>query len=203
MDELAVARREVAVWRNRFRALFDRTPAPTAICSIRGELTSVNPAFARLFGVSPGRLLAREITTLLRPVAEREFVRVVTELERGKRSRRALRMSWSGAGIRHTARVTVQPVHDEDGIALLVTIDPDSAVDDAVPVLSDREAQVLRASAQGKTSAAIATELGMTTDGVSYYLTRLTRRLEVANRVALVARAYTLGLLDAEEWPPR
>jgi DNA-binding CsgD family transcriptional regulator len=38
---------------------------------------------------------------------------------------------------------------------------------------------------------------------VNYHLTRLSDRFGVPNRTALVARAYSLGLLDPGSWPPR
>ncbi|MFK4071566.1 hypothetical protein [Streptomyces sp. NPDC029674] len=44
--------------------------------------------------------------------------------------------------------------------------------------------------------------VGIGVDGVNYHLTRLCRRLRAPNRTALVARAYVLGLLDPEAWPP-
>jgi DNA-binding CsgD family transcriptional regulator len=95
----------------------------------------------------------------------------------------------------------VQAVSDDDGSGLLLTlrITP-------VPVdvrLSDRESEILRLIAGGATSAAVAAELGITGDGVNYHLTRLSERLGVPNRTALVARAYSLGLLDPASWPPR
>jgi DNA-binding CsgD family transcriptional regulator len=43
--------------------------------------------------------------------------------------------------------------------------------------------------------------VGLTVDGVNYYLRRLSRLLDAPNRPALVARAYTLGLLSPEAWP--
>jgi Bacterial regulatory proteins, luxR family len=52
------------------------------------------------------------------------------------------------------------------------------------------------------TTPAIARSVGLTVDGVNYHLRQLTRRLNVPNRTALVARAYVLGVLDARTWPP-
>jgi hypothetical protein len=48
----------------------------------------------------------------------------------------------------------------------------------------------------------VARQVGLTVDGVNYHLGRLCRRLDAPNRVALVARAYVLGLLDPRAWPP-
>ncbi|MFE3654258.1 hypothetical protein ACFXO2_41920 [Streptomyces sp. NPDC059152] len=37
---------------------------------------------------------------------------------------------------------------------------------------------------------------------MNYHLTRLARRWRVQGRTALVAKAYVLGVLAADRWPP-
>jgi DNA-binding CsgD family transcriptional regulator len=51
-------------------------------------------------------------------------------------------------------------------------------------------------AASGVTTSVVARQVGLTVDGVNYHLGRLCRRLDVPNRVALVARAYVIGLFD-------
>jgi PAS domain S-box-containing protein len=47
-----------------------------------------------------------------------------------------------------------------------------------------------------------AKETGLTTDGVTYHLRRLSARWGAPNRTELVARAYALGVLTPGVWPP-
>jgi DNA-binding CsgD family transcriptional regulator len=64
-------------------------------------------------------------------------------------------------------------------------------------------ARILELVATGATTAVVARHVGLTVDGVNYHLGRLCRRLDAQNRVALVAGAYVLGLLDPSTSPPR
>lgn len=49
--------------------------------------------------------------------------------------------------------------------------------------------------AGGATTERAARDLGLTRDGVTYRLRRLSARRDAANRTELVARAYALGVL--------
>ncbi|MBB5937842.1 LuxR C-terminal-related transcriptional regulator [Streptomyces zagrosensis] len=68
--------------------------------------------------------------------------------------------------------------------------------------MSPVEGRVLALAAAGATTAAMGKALGLTVDGVNYHVARLSRRWRVPNRTALVARAYVLGVLSREVWPP-
>ncbi|MEC3977292.1 LuxR C-terminal-related transcriptional regulator [Amycolatopsis sp. H20-H5] len=197
--EILDARRQIGVWRNRFAALLDRTPVPTAVCLSDGTLTDVNPALAGLLGSTPGRLRERNITDLLRPKVQRDYDRVIEDLRARRHASRELPVRWPGG----SGELTVHAVADDVWVGLLLTLRPNPVRGGEAPALTDREAEVLRLIAGGATSARVAAELGLTADGVNYHLTRLTDRLGVPNRVALIARAYTLGLLDPAAWPPR
>src|SRR6184192_4244946 len=195
--ELADARRETAVWQNRFRALLDRTPVPTAICTGTGTVLELNPAFAALLGVSPAHAAGKPIRDFLEPKVIRDFERMDERLRSGRRSRETLTVRWPrGAG-----ELTVQAILGDVFRGLLLTLAPTTSPATAAPSLTDRETEVLRLIASGATTAEAATELGLTPDGVTYHVTRLTTVLKVRNRTALVARAYTLGLLDPTAWP--
>jgi DNA-binding CsgD family transcriptional regulator len=64
------------------------------------------------------------------------------------------------------------------------------------------EARILALLAGGATTAQAARDTGLTTDGVTYHLRRLTERWGAANRTELVARAYVSGVLTPGAWPP-
>jgi DNA-binding CsgD family transcriptional regulator len=174
---------ETVMWRNRFLALLDRTPIPTAISSLSGVIAVTNPAMAALFNTRPSRLRGRLTTDLLKPVVARDYDRLVRNLTSGRRTIQTLPVHWSS----HTGQLTVQAVGDPDGTGLLITVQPDPPR----PVLSAREAEILRLVAAGETSAAIATHLGLTADGVNYHLRKLTKRFGVPNRAALITAVVT------------
>jgi DNA-binding CsgD family transcriptional regulator len=200
IQDVLAGQRDAAIWRNRFITLLDRTPVPTAICLLDGTITGSNPALAALLETTRSHLRGRRITDLLHPRVQRDYERVLRDLDTGRRARRVLTVGW-GQG--RTGKATVQAVPDENGVGLLLTLQPDPRAGTAGIDLTDRELDILRLVAAGDTSSAIAARLGLTADGVSYHLTRLTGRLGVPNRTALVAKAYTLGLLDPTAWPPR
>jgi PAS domain S-box-containing protein len=195
--DLRAEQRRTGTWRNRFLALLDRTPVPTAICQLDGTITVANPAFAEALGRRPSQLRDRHVLEFFQAKVRRDYEKLVAGLQHGGRARLVIAVQFAGGA----GELTVQAVSDDDGSGLLLTlrITP-------VPVdvrLSDRESEILRLVAGGATSAAVAAELGITGDGVNYHLTRLSERLGVPNRTALVARAYSLGLLDPASWPPR
>ncbi|MGW3988042.1 PAS domain S-box protein [Streptomyces sp. NPDC004830] len=68
--------------------------------------------------------------------------------------------------------------------------------------VSPTEARVLALLAGGATTARAARETGLTVDGVTYHLRRLSSRWHAATRTELVARAYALGVLRPGVWPP-
>jgi len=80
-------------------------------------------------------------------------------------------------------RTTPHPTHDTTATAGLV-----------VP-LSDRELQVLRLLAAGKSNQQIADELVVVVDTVKKHVGHILDKLSAANRTQAVARARTLGLL--------
>jgi DNA-binding NarL/FixJ family response regulator len=67
---------------------------------------------------------------------------------------------------------------------------------DAGPILRRRERQVLQLLGQGKSKAAIATELQITDNTVKSHLKSLYHALNVSKAVAAVAKARQLGLID-------
>ena len=68
--------------------------------------------------------------------------------------------------------------------------------------LTPIEADVLRLTAEGLTSAQIAVRLNYSVKNIEYHIGNLRVRLEAANRTSLVAHAYALGVLRAGVWPP-
>jgi len=189
---------DAAAWRNRYTTLLDRLPTPTGLCLTDGTLADANPALAHLLGTTPMKLRARQVTDLLQPRDPAAYERLMGQLSSRRRRRVDVAVRWaSGAGI-----LTVQVVTNHDQTVLLLTLVPTPIESAEVPAMTERELAVLRLTAGGATSYQIAQQLGLTADGVNYHLNRLLDRFRAPNRVALVARAYTLGVLDTTTWPP-
>ncbi|TJZ57066.1 PAS domain-containing protein [Streptomyces piniterrae] len=195
-------------WRNYFLILLDRIPTPIAVCHADGDVLIANPAMAAQWGAAPGQLRGRNLLDLFRPRAKEQVHRIAEALRLGHRSRYPVEVHWQSAadGSEREGELTVDPVGDPSLrppvlLALLRVRDtppPPTPRGTASPV----EARILALAAAGATTAAIGTAMGLTVDGVNYHLTRLARRWRVQGRTALVAKAYVLGVLAPDSWPP-
>jgi DNA-binding CsgD family transcriptional regulator len=200
------------IWRNRALRLLDHVPLPIAVCEFGGRILIANRAMAAEFGSLPGQLRNRRILEFftLRDSATLPALAEAVRLHR--RSQYPTRVSWrpAGGGERH-GEMTVDLVSDSpeqtpDLLLSLRALDAPAARPVAAPPapraeVSPMEARILAAAARGATTARIAKEVGLTPDGVNYHVTRLSRRWQLPNRTALVARAYALGVLG-DTWPP-
>jgi PAS domain S-box-containing protein len=197
------------VWRNRAMTLFDRIPMPVAVCDVYGEILLANPAMAAEWSATPGSLRGRNVLDRFRPQEPTQIERIAHALRLRHRSRYPVSVSWDTAdGVRRHGELTADPVSDsvEATPALLVLVRvlgecpvPDTA---AAPPASPAEARILALLAGGATTAGAARDTGLTVDGVTYHLRRLSERWGAANRTELVARAYALGVLKPGVWPP-
>lgn len=148
------------------------------------------------------------MTCWFRPLAEAQVERIAQALRRRHRSRYQVSVRWRAPGGAERLReLTADPVSDtaDDTPALLVMVRAlgertprDRPPAQATPV----EARILALPAEGATTARAARETGLTPDGVTYHLRRLSARWGAANRTELVARAYASGVLAAGVWPP-
>lgn len=69
--------------------------------------------------------------------------------------------------------------------------------------LTEMEARILEKLAVGERTADIARQVYLSRQGVEFHVSKLLQRMRVPNRTALVARAYSMGILSAPSWPPR
>ncbi|SDM49360.1 PAS domain-containing protein [Allokutzneria albata] len=185
------ARRSAATWRNRFLALLDRSPVPTCVAAMNGRITVANPAMAAALGRRPRELVDADLEVLFTTTDTATRQRLLHELLTRRLARRSLHVTWA----EHSGTLTVQGVPDEEGSVLLVTLTVDPVAAPEPPQLSLREKEVLTRIAAGESTAMIARALGLTVEGVTYHVTRMVKRFGVPNRTALVARAFTLGVL--------
>ncbi|WP_316528708.1 helix-turn-helix transcriptional regulator [Kitasatospora brasiliensis] len=199
------------IWRNRALRLMDHVPLPIAVCQFGGRILIVNRAMAAEFGLLPGQLRNRRILEFF-TLGDNTTLQTLTEAVRlHRRSQYPAPVSWTPVdGRERHGEMTVALVSDtpEQTPSLLLSLRAAEPRGEAPPPapraeVSPVEARILAAAARGDTTAQIAREIGVTTDGVNYHLARLTRRWRVPNRTALVARAYATGVLAPDAWPPR
>ncbi|CAL9645581.1 hypothetical protein SUDANB108_06491 [Streptomyces sp. enrichment culture] len=207
-----LARLEAVRWRNRALLLFDRVAMPVAVCDVYGAVLLANPAMAAECGVTPGRLRGRDVLDLFVPRETTQVERIAEALRLRHRSRYQVSVRWRApGGTERYGELTADPVSDtvEETPALLVMLrvdgehrPPSAAPAAGRPRVTPTEARILALLAAGATTARAARETGLTTDGVTYHLRRLSSRWQAANRTELVARAYALGVLAPGVWPP-
>ncbi|MFJ2558482.1 MULTISPECIES: helix-turn-helix transcriptional regulator [unclassified Streptomyces] len=206
---------DAVAWRNRTFLLFDRLPVPIALCSPNGDVLMANPAMAAEWGELPGRLRGLSALALFRTPGTDRFHAVAEAVRHGRRSRYPVEVSWSAAGgVERYGELTIDLLADNPAahpvLLLVLRVGGERAAARPDPVAPDvrgggasaTEARILALVAGGRTTAQIARAVGLTVDGVTYHLGRISRRWGVGNRAALVARAYVTGVLAPGVWPP-
>ncbi|NEB77942.1 PAS domain-containing protein [Streptomyces sp. SID14478] len=190
--------------------LFDRIPMPVAVCDPYGTVRIANAALAAAWATTPGRLKGRDLLELYVPRDSTQVDRIVEALKLRRRSRYTVAVTWQGTdGTERTGELTVDPVSETPqalpDLLVMVRASGEAAPHPApAPApLHPQEERILALLAAGATTARAARETGLTTDGVTYHLRRLSQRWGAANRTELVARAYALGVLQPGVWPPQ
>ncbi|MEV7886875.1 PAS domain-containing protein [Streptomyces sp. NPDC002817] len=188
--------------------LFDRVSVPVAVCDVYGAVLLANPAMATECGTTPGRLRGRDVLELFRPQEATQVERIAEALRLRHRSRYQVSVCWRApGGVERFGELTADPVSDsvDETPTLLVMLrmlgERERPAVDPVRV-TPVEARILALLAGGATTARAARETGLTSDGVTYHLRRLSARWGAGNRTELVARAYALGVLTPGVWPP-
>lgn len=200
---------DTVIWRNRAMNLFARIPMPIAVCDASGAIILANPAMTAEWGETSGTLRGRNVLELFRPDEETQVLRIAEAVRLGRRSRYPVAVHWQAAdGMRRHGELTAEPVSDTadevPGLLVLLRVLGEEHAPAAEPAeaATPSEARILALLAGGATTAQAARGTGLTTDGVTYHLRRLTERWGAANRTELVARAYALGVLTPGVWPP-
>jgi DNA-binding NarL/FixJ family response regulator len=65
------------------------------------------------------------------------------------------------------------------------------------------DARILEGVAAGISTVQLAAMLYLSRGGVEYHVSTLLRKLKVANRPALVSKAYSMGMFGVGCWPPK
>ncbi|WP_330336416.1 PAS domain-containing protein [Streptomyces sp. NBC_00557] len=203
-----LGRTDGVVWRNRALMLFDRVSVPVAVCDVHGRVLLANPAMAAECGTTPGRLRGQDVLELFRPQEAGQVERIAEALRLRHRSRYQVSVRWQvSGGAERYGELTADPVSDNVDAtpALLVMLRTHGECAPPAPEparVTPVEGRVLALLAGGATTAGAARELGLSKDGVTYHLRRLSARWNTATRTELIARAYALGVLSPGVWPP-
>jgi DNA-binding CsgD family transcriptional regulator len=72
-----------------------------------------------------------------------------------------------------------------------------------LPPLTAAQLRILTLLSAGHGNNEIAASLRLSRQTLDYHLGRLRELLAAPTRLALISRAYVLGILDPQAWPPR
>jgi len=176
------------------------------------RLLEANDDFLHKLGRSATEVYGQHFGDFIHPSVKRVILRHLGRLACGARLgfsahfvgawERTARFSGGMAGL---------AVRGEDGkvgtIVLLVR--PDDRVEPPWPSASERrplselDALVLEGIAAGSSAVQLAAKLYLSRQGVEYHVAAMLRRFKCSNRSALVAKAYTQGILTVGQWPPK
>lgn len=175
----------------------DGLTALELIGSEKPDVAVVDQQMPGLDGIGVVQAVARDrlATKVLLLSAVTDSAVVYRALEAGASgylSKEARRAEIVDAVLRVAAGKTVLPPELAAGLAGQIRL---RAADDR-PVLSEREAQVLRGFAEGRSIPQLAAELFLAPSTVKTHTQRLYEKLGVSDRAAAVAEAMRQGLLE-------
>ncbi|AJT70068.3 hypothetical protein T261_8475 [Streptomyces lydicus] len=188
-------------------ALRDHSGLPCALISAGGRIQQASAAAAELLQIRLSDLVGRRADSVLAPASElaglwrgwhdlivRRSRRIQTSAvlvdAHGRQRRARLHLTTVGRGAARATSVWAVVTHQ--GIS-----------HEPYPALTASQERILSLLAAGRSNADIATSLHLSRQTVDYHLSRLRDLLDAPNRCALVARAYALGILVPQSWPPR
>jgi DNA-binding CsgD family transcriptional regulator len=71
-----------------------------------------------------------------------------------------------------------------------------------LPNLTERQRRVLELIAAGLSSREIASRLWVSIKDIDFHVSSLIRKFEATNRTGMVSRAFVLGYISVQAWPP-
>ncbi|WP_326616157.1 PAS domain-containing protein [Streptomyces decoyicus] len=188
-------------------ALRDHSGLACALISAGGRIQQASAAAAELLQTRLSDLVGRRAHTVLAPASELPGLRRGWHDLIARRSRRiqTSAMLLDSRGRQRRARLHLTTVGRSAARATSVwaVVTHQGLAHDAHPQLTASQVRILSLLAAGRSNAEIATSLHLSRQTVDYHLSRLRDLLDAPTRPALVARAYVLGILDPQTWPPR
>jgi DNA-binding CsgD family transcriptional regulator len=192
-------------------SLFDEAGLGLAVLDLGSKIKEANDAFCRYFGHNRCDLLERELTSMLHPRCRARVLAELTPLASGHTlvMRRSVPL-WTGETdfIGELTGIAVESGGQRWRMReIVILVKPDVSRNSPVSVaahkvLTELDAQILEGVAAGKSTINLAAKLHMSRQGIEYHITAMLRRFNVSNRTALTSKAYMMGLLSVNSWPP-
>ncbi|WP_411104568.1 PAS domain-containing protein [Streptomyces sp. cmx-4-9] len=204
VTDQAQALEDKAAAAEELHALWERSGLAIVTLDLRGRVQRVSGGVAELLGGDRAHLEGSRAAGHLSGDC-RAVRRAWADLILGRAARRTCsvvcRTAAGGSLVLRADLGVIRHRGAPDRIsAVLHALGPESA---AAARVSPVQLRVLSLMAGGESNGAIASHLGLSRQALDYHLRRLREALDAASRPALVARAYTLGILDGRAWPPR
>lgn len=189
------------------QALRDRSGLLCVRLTPDGRVSEAGTAVADVLRIRRSDLLGLPADALLARTPERPALhRIWDELISGRRrTARACAVLVDRDGWRRRARIHLSAVGGTTpGVSGVWAVGTHLGLrHQARPDLTAAQVRILALLAAGHSNADIAGTLCLSRQTLDYHLSRLRALLDAATRPALVARAYVLGILSSQAWPPR
>jgi DNA-binding CsgD family transcriptional regulator len=199
-------------------SLFGQSGVGLVILDTRLQILDANAEFCHQLG-SPGiSLTQRNFFGLLHPSVRQHLRPQLARVTRGQ-ARFVEMMPVRWAGVHKPAGSVRRLVAQEfNGVAadcavsdlrrIVVLIAPEKSSARLGPespdnLLSELDACILEGVATGLTTIQLAAQLYLSHQGIAYHLGAMMRQFGVANRTALVSKAFASGIFRMDCWPPR
>ncbi|MEU9128856.1 PAS domain-containing protein [Kitasatospora sp. NPDC048540] len=197
---------EKAAVHEELHALRERSGLAVVTVGLDGRVERASGGAAGLLGVGRADLEGTPVTAHLKGSAVPAVLRRLwSELVQGRISRAGdvLRVRVAGGATRLLRTDLAVVRHRGAPVRVLAVLTPLGTEFAEPPRITPLQLRVLLLLAGGRPNSDIAEGLGLSRQALDYHLRRLRSVLDAPSRPAMVARAYTLGILDANAWPPR
>lgn len=193
---------------------FGLEPSDISIVSLDYGLRvlEANGDFIYQLGKTASEVYGQNFGNFVHTSVKQVIMRQLNRLGEGTRDRfSANAVGVYSAGTTLSVDMTGVAVRGDSGqvskIVLVVQPDRNSEsprpVTDRRKLLSELDARVLEGVAAGNSTVQLASKLYLSRQGIEYHVGAMLRRFKSPNRSALVAKAYSQGILSIGQWPPK
>jgi DNA-binding CsgD family transcriptional regulator len=201
-----------AEYRDIFISMIERAGSGFAVLDPQLRIRENNVAFSRQCGHPSFDLRDTCFTDLLHPHVRQHIVRQFECLVQGSRKRFVERLAvLHHASDAITGTLTGIGVQCDAGRlkTIVVIVNRDGSDDERRSsvqpkrTLTEINARILEGVATGATTVQLAARLYLSRQGIEYHVGSMMRQFKVPNRVALVSKAYSMGVFAVGSWPPK
>ncbi len=202
---LALSQRRAA--EEDLQALSEHSGLPCALLSTGGRIRRVSASAAELLRMHVPDLLGRPAHGFLAPHGDLAGLRHAWRdlVNRRRRRVQTSAVFLDARGEEWRARVLLTAVSSGSRRArgVWAVLPHHTLPHRPLPPLTAAQLRILTLLSAGHGNNEIAASLRLSRQTLDYHLGRLRELLEAPTRLALVSRAYVLGILDPQAWPPR